>query len=114
MFSQPLVAASLEPLMLSLLSEGEMYGYQVIQRVKTLSDGEIVWNASKLYPLLHKLENKGLVQARWEMATEGGLNRKYYDLTKKGREALAVHQREWRRYNAILVKLWGPQLLPGE
>ncbi|GAB5519644.1 MAG: PadR family transcriptional regulator [Rhodothermales bacterium] len=114
MFSKPLVAASLEPLMLSLLSEGEMYGYQIIQRVKELSDGQIVWNASKLYPLLHKLENKGLVKAHWEMATGGGLNRKYYRLTPKGKAMLETHQREWRNYNAILVQLWGPQLLPSE
>lgn len=111
MFSKPLVAASLEPLMLSLLSEGEMYGYQIIQRVKTLSDGNLVWNASKLYPLLHKLENKGLVTAVWQMSTDGP-NRKYYRLTTKGEAALVQHQQEWRAYNAILVQLWGPNLLP--
>lgn len=109
MFSKPLVAASLEPLMLSLLREGDMYGYQIIQRIKALSDGQIVWTASKLYPLLHKLEETGMVTAIWQPSTNGP-DRKYYRLTPKGEQALQRHQREWSNYHALLAKLWGPDL----
>ena len=109
MFSKPLVAASLEPLMLSLLSEGDMYGYQIIQRIKTLSDGQIVWTASKLYPLLHKLEETGVVTAVWRPSTNGP-DRKYYRLTPKGEQALQQHKQEWSAYHTLLAKLWGPNL----
>ena len=107
MFSKNLVAASLEPLLLTLLSEGEMYGYEIIQRVKELSSGKIRWTASKLYPLLHSLENDGLVEARW-YPSESGPDRKYYRLTRNGAAALETTKREWLEVNAILARLWGP------
>ncbi len=95
--------------MLTLLEERAMYGYQIIQRVHDLSDGQIKWTASKLYPLLHDLENKGLVEAFWQ-PSEAGPDRKYYRLTRVGREALAREKRSWLDLNAILVRLWGPEL----
>jgi DNA-binding PadR family transcriptional regulator len=107
MFTKNLVAASLEPLLLTLLSEGEMYGYEIIQRVKELSSGKIRWTASKLYPLLHSLENDGLVEARW-YPSESGPDRKYYRLTRNGAAALETTKREWLEVNAILARLWGP------
>lgn len=105
--SKNLIAASLEPLLLSLLSEGEMYGYEIIQRVSELSDGKIRWTASKLYPLLHLLENNGLVEARW-YPSESGPDRKYYRLTRQGSTVLERAKRDWLEMNAILARLWGP------
>lgn len=112
MLPKTLVAASLKPIMLSLLAERDMYGYQIIQRVYTLSDGKIRWTANKLYPLLHSLENKGFVEAYWR-PSESGPDRKYYRLTGLGHEALEHTKRDWLDLNAILVKLWGPELLLG-
>jgi len=109
MLSKNLVAASLKPIMLSLLAERTMYGYELIQRVHALSDGRIQWKASKLYPLLHDLENKGLINSTWK-SSESGPNRKYYELTSLGSEALVETKREWIDLNQILVKLWGPEL----
>lgn len=107
MFPKNLVAASLEPLLLSLLSEGEMYGYEILQRVDELSGGKLRWTASKLYPLLHHLENEGLVQATW-YPSESGPDRKYYRLTRQGEVALEATKRDWLEVNAILARLWGP------
>lgn len=112
MFPKPLVAASLKPIMLSLLSSGDMYGYQIIQRVYDLSQGQIRWTASKLYPILHKLENEGLVQAYWR-ASESGPDRKYYALTPKGEKALVTARQEWRAMNAMLNQLWQTDLAAG-
>ncbi len=56
-----LVAASAVPLVLSILEEGESYGYTIIQRVRELSDGAIEWTDGMLYPVLHRLEAQGLV-----------------------------------------------------
>ena len=83
-----LVAASSVPLILSILSEGDSYGYAIIQRVKDLSCGKIEWTDGMLYPVLHRLESQGLVRARWDVS-DAGRKRKYYALTASGRRALA-------------------------
>lgn len=111
MISRSLIAASYKPLVLSLLAHGERYGYQIIQRIQRLSEGQIRWTAGTLYPLLHRLEAKGLVEATWRMS-EAGRERKYYRLTQKGHNALETEKREWLDVHALLVHLWGeaPQL----
>jgi len=66
-----LVAASSVPLILSILTEGESYGYAIIQRVKELSGGKIEWTDGMLYPVLHWLEDRGLVTGHWEESETG-------------------------------------------
>jgi DNA-binding PadR family transcriptional regulator len=112
MLPKALVAASVEPIMLTLLAERDMYGYQIIQRVHDLSDGKIKWTANKLYPLLHDLENRRLVEAYWQ-PSEAGPDRKYYRLAQQGHQALAQTKQHWLDLNAILVKLWGPEIAFG-
>ena len=68
MVSKDLVAASSRPLVLSILSRGENYGYAILQEVKRLSKGELLWTDGMLYPVLHRLERDGLIQARWRTA----------------------------------------------
>ena len=65
MISKDLVAASATPLVLSILAEGESYGYAILQRVRELSDGEMEWTDGMLYPVLHRLERQGLLTSRW-------------------------------------------------
>lgn len=101
-----LVAASAVPLILSILSEGESYGYTIIQRVRELSDGEIEWTDGMLYPVLHRLEAQELLESRWE-ASEAGRKRKYYRLNAAGRKLLADQQQQWLTVNSTLNKLWG-------
>lgn len=108
MLPKPLVAATLEPIMLSLLDERPMYGYEIIQRVEALSGGRIQWPANKLYPLLHRLENQKIVAAFWKHS-ESGPDRKYYRLTARGTNALSRTKQDWLDVNRILISLWGPQ-----
>ena len=108
MVSRALVAASLRPFVLSILAEGESYGYEIIQRVHALTDGQVRWTTGTLYPLLHSLENEGLLEATWREA-EAGPRRKYYRLTAKGEQALASERRQWLDVHAALAKLWGSQ-----
>ena len=108
MISRPLVAASLKPFVLSILAEGESYGYEIIQRVHALTDGQVQWTTGTLYPLLHSLENGGLLEATWREA-KAGPRRKYYRLTAKGKKALIAERRQWMDVHAALTKLWGPQ-----
>jgi PadR family transcriptional regulator PadR len=106
--TKDLVAASAVPLILSILDEGESYGYAIIQRVRELSGGEIEWTDGMLYPVLHRLEGQGCIRARWG-ASESGRKRKYYALDHLGREALRDQKEQWLIVQAALARLWGPQ-----
>ena len=66
-----LVAASATPLVLGILSEGESYGYAIIKRVEELSAGELQWTDGMLYPVLHRLERNGFVEAEWGESETG-------------------------------------------
>jgi PadR family transcriptional regulator, regulatory protein PadR len=100
-----LVAASATPLVLAILSEGESYGYAILKRVRTLSGGELAWTDGMLYPLLHRLERLGHVQTEWRTPPEGR-RRKYYVITKDGRNALADQQRQWAAVSRALNSVW--------
>ncbi|MFT7486654.1 MAG: PadR family transcriptional regulator PadR, partial [Candidatus Paceibacteria bacterium] len=65
MISKKLVAASSEPLVLSILAQGESYGYALIQRVRQISKETLNWTDGMLYPVLHRLERNGLIVAHW-------------------------------------------------
>ncbi len=104
--TKDLVAASAAPLILSLLEDGESYGYAIIQSVRDLSDGEIEWTDGMLYPVLHRLEAQGFVSATWRLS-ETGRKRKYYALTRQGRAALAEQKQQWLFVHGMLTKLWG-------
>ena len=75
MIPKELVAASTEPLILSLLSRGESYGYALIQDIRELSGDELQWTDGMLYPVLHRMEENGLIQSRWG-ESENGRKRK--------------------------------------
>jgi len=74
--SKDLVAASATPLVLSILSEGENYGYAIIKRVHELSGGQMQWTDGMLYPVLHRLEKQGLIRSQ-ERLSETGRKRRY-------------------------------------
>lgn len=111
MISKNLAAASTKPILMSLLAEGEDYGYRIIQRVKELSGGTLNWADNMLYPVLRRLEEENFVVSRWKMS-KGGRLRKYYRLTDLGRKELEAERRQWADVLKALRLLWGP--LPGE
>ncbi|HQE31025.1 MAG TPA: PadR family transcriptional regulator [Propionibacteriaceae bacterium] len=100
-----LVAASAAPLLLAILTEGESYGYAIIQRVTELSGGHLEWSEGLLYPLLHRLERLGQVEASWA-TSDAGRRRKYYRITPQGRTELAEQQRAWKAVDTTLGQLW--------
>ena len=107
MVQKELIAASTEPLILSLLAQGENYGYGLIQQVREMSADRIRWTDGMLYPVLHRLEKQGHIKSRWKIA-ETGRKRKYYSIKKEGRAALAQAQEQWRIVDATLNLLWRP------
>jgi len=104
MIRKELVAASAEPLILSLLAQGESYGYAIIQEIKARSENRMEWTDGMLYPVLHRLERKGQIKSRWAEA-ENGRQRKYYALKKEGKKALEEHHEHWGVVNAVLAGL---------
>jgi PadR family transcriptional regulator, regulatory protein PadR len=107
-----LVAASATPLVLSILAEGESYGYAILKRVRELSDGELEWTDGMLYPLLHRLHRLGYVTREWRSPDEGR-RRRYYAITVAGQDALEEHKRQWVAVARTLGGVWGgDDLLP--
>ena len=105
MIRKELVAASAEPLILSLLSKGENYGYAIIQEVKNRSNNDLRWTDGMLYPVLHRMERKRWIKSRW-VESEIGRKRKYYSITQGGRVAHSKHREQWLKVHSVLVGLW--------
>ncbi len=108
MLSKELVAASTVPLVLSVLGEGDNYGYALIQRVRELSGGQIEWTEGMLYPVLHWMEQQQLIESEWREG-ETGRRRKYYSLCREGKKALQLEKGQWLTVHKTLIKLWKTQ-----
>ena len=104
--NKDLIAASSTPIVLSILKEGDSYGYAIIKRVLELSGGRMEWTDGMLYPVLHRLERLGHVKARWG-TSENGRRRKYYRITATGSAQLQEERQQWQAVNATLRGVWG-------
>jgi transcriptional regulator len=89
-----LLKGTLSLLILSLLSRKPMYGYEIAATVHRETDGAFTWREGSLYPSLHKMQADGLIVGEWE-EKESGRKRRYYHITKKGREALKAKVQSW-------------------
>lgn len=91
-----LVSGSTTMLLLKLLSEKDMYGYEMIEMLRQRSQNVFELKAGTLYPLLHSLEEKNLLTV-YEQEVSGKV-RKYYGITRHGRKLLQEKQEEWDVY----------------
>ncbi len=107
MLSKEIMGATARSILLSILSRGESYGYAIIQEVRQISGGEMEWKDGTLYPVLHRLEDQGLITSAWRVPAETGRRRRYYAITPKGEEALTAEKQQWLKVDAILAQLWG-------
>ena len=103
MISKQLMAASTRPMILAILARDEDYGYRIIQKVKSVSGGRLEWTDGMLYPVLQRMEMDGLIASRWRVA-EGGRPRRYYRITRAGREEFATELAGWRNVWKALCK----------
>lgn len=104
--SKDLIAASAVPLVLSILEQEDSYGYAIIKRVAELSAERIQWKDGMLYPVLHRLEEQGLIESYWR-DSETGRKRKYYRIKQTGALELAEQRAQWRTVTETLARLWG-------
>lgn len=102
-FERELVRGSLDLMVLSVLAGGKKYGYLIQKEVREASAARVELPAGTLYPLLHRLEDDGLVRATWDDST--GRQRKWYELTAAGRKRLSVQAQEWADYAACIKQL---------
>ncbi|MCG7280947.1 PadR family transcriptional regulator [Chryseobacterium taklimakanense] len=92
-----LYKGTLQNIILKLLaSEVKMYGYQITQRAKELTKGELEMTEGALYPILHKLESDGIIFS--EVQNVNGRDRKYYLLTEKGKKQQKTKEAEMKSY----------------
>ena len=96
-FSNALKKGSTELLLLSLLEEEPLHGYEIARRIESRSGGRLQFHVSSLYPILLRLDERGWIAGRW-VEKEGERRRRFYRLTKKGVAALESQRRAWREY----------------
>lgn len=101
-----LITGSTTMLILKLLEDKDMYGYEMIEELSRKSDDTFSLKAGTLYPILHKLERKGMLGS-YEKNAGSGRVRKYYSITTKGREMLNKKQDEWKAYVSAINKVLG-------
>lgn len=93
-----LLSGSTPLLILSLLQDGDKYGYEMVAELARRSDDTFVLKEGTLYPLLHALEKEKYVKS-YLMQSPGGRERKYYRLTDAGRRQLEYKAEEWRLFS---------------
>lgn len=95
-----LVSGSMTMLILRLLSEKDMYGYEMIDTLRQKSQNVFELKAGTLYPLLHSMEEKGLLSVYEQSVL--GKTRKYYSITSTGRKVLQKKTEEWKEYTTAV------------
>ena len=90
----------------SLEALGALHGYAIAARLEQVSRGALVPNMGTLYPGLMRLEQRGLIEATWDV-TENNRSARYYEITAAGRRALAAEKKEWDRMVSIMQELFG-------
>ena len=105
-------------LILSLLAEQPMYGYQIARELERRSEGYFTMKEGLLYPALHRMEQDDLLSSEWRTVA-GARRRKYYFITEQGRKVLASSVAEWTTFTEQLMRVIGggghvePEVLPG-
>jgi len=89
-----LIKGSFDSLILCLIDQQPMYGYQIIKELEKRSQGYFRFKEGTLYPALHRLERAGLIQGRWQ-TLPSGRQRRYYHITEKGLHGLETKRSQW-------------------
>lgn len=105
--NKELIKGSTATLLLSLLENRSMYGYEMIKAMEHRSEGVFSFKEGTLYPILHALEADGLLTTAW--SNHEGRNRKYYELTDAGRKQLASRKSEWRLFQSAVNRVLGEE-----
>lgn len=101
-----LIGGSTILLLLSLLEESDLYGYEIIKKLELKSNQVFQFKEGSLYPVLHKMENKGYVKS-YRSKSEAGKERKYYKITNSGKRQLAEEKEKWEVFSVSINNVIG-------
>ena len=107
MFSPAMKKGSVELLLLSLLEDRDRHGYEIGKLIEQRSGGRLQFRISSLYPVLCRMEDRGWIKGRW-VEEAGERRRRFYRLTAKGREALALQKETWDEYTRAVNLVMEP------
>jgi transcriptional regulator len=99
-----LLQGTLDVMILKALSWGPMHGFGVAKWIRLTTDDVLQIDDGALYPALHRMEHRGLIEADWDL-TENKRRAKYYRLTAKGRQQLRARASSWDRYSSAVSKV---------
>jgi len=100
-YERELLKGSTDGLVLSVISNGPTYGYELIRELEERSSGYFHFREGTLYPALHRMERDGLIEGRWR-TLPGGQERRYYYITPTGVEALSRRRTTWSNFSAAV------------
>lgn len=104
MFERELLKGSMGLMLLALIEQGPMYGYQIAKEIRDQTNDVIALKEGSLYPALHRLEKEGMIEGFWQRR-EDGVDRRYYRLTAVGQELLDERRAQWNRFTAAVSKV---------
>ncbi|ADZ83039.1 PadR family transcriptional regulator [Cellulosilyticum sp. ST5] len=108
--SKELLKGTTTLLILQLLNEKDQYGYELTKALEQRTDNLFTLKEGTLYPILHALENEGMIEAYWE-DTQSARKRKYYRITEAGKKGLKEKKEEWQLYSEGVRKVIGGGVL---
>ena len=103
-----LLRGALEPVILEVIADGATYGYEIARAIEEQSSGHLLAQEGTLYPALHRLEKRGLLEAEWGISPEGR-QRKHYRLTALGRKERLALRKEWSEFTRAVNLILGMQ-----
>lgn len=106
--SPDLLRGTLEPIILEVIADGATYGYEIAKAIEQASRGQLLAQEGTLYPALHRLEKRGLLEAEWNLSPEGR-QRKHYRLTALGRKERLALRKEWTEFSRVVNLILGIQ-----
>ena len=105
-YDQEWKKGSAELLILSLLEDQPRHGYDIGKLIEIRSGGSLRFHIASLYPLLYRLENRGLIHGRW-VEKPNQRRRRYYRLTPQGQKTLAQQRQSWQEFVSAVGRITG-------
>ena len=106
MLDREVKRGSTEMLILALVEDRPRHGYEIAKLIEQRSDGVLQFHVASLYPLLYRLEKRGLINGRW-VEKAGQRRRRFYKLTAAGQKILAEQRKTWKDFFAALDRVAG-------
>jgi transcriptional regulator len=106
-FDRELLKGNTATVVLAILDEGPLHGYQIAKEMRARSDDALQLGQGVLYPILHRMEDRGLIAGEWEQST-GTPSRKRYSITESGRAELRAKRREWAAFSKAMAQVLEP------